>query len=76
MTLTVNELPLRIGDLGVTVSSSPSRDAPALAPSTVTACRVLPAKSRLKRERAWVDVALMVVAASKGVFGACQSKSR
>lgn len=57
-------------------SSSPSRTAAAVVPFTVTVCRALPAKSRSKRERAWVAVALIVVDASKGVEGACQSKSR
>ncbi|WP_240363385.1 hypothetical protein [Streptomyces sp. S1A1-7] len=69
-------LPLASGFAGVITSSSPSRTAVAVVPSTVTVCRVLPAKSRSKRDRAWVAVALTVVAASKGVLGACQSKSR
>lgn len=75
-TTTVKRLPLSRGRAGVMTSSSPSRVVRASAPSTVTERSVFPAKSRLKRDRAWVARALIVALAGNAVRGACQSKSR
>ena len=60
----MNSAPDRSGVAGVTVSSRPSRDTVAPAPSTVTVPTSKPSRSRLNEVRSWVAVARMVVVAS------------
>jgi hypothetical protein len=75
VTATVNVCPCGSPRAGVMTSSPPSRRYRALAPSTMTDPIVLPAKSRSKRDRFWVAVAVIrVVAAIRRVFGVYASE--
>jgi hypothetical protein len=70
LTRTTNSPFLRSGRRGVITSSSPSRRQPARAPSTVTRSRLLPEKSRSKRESDCLARAKIVTVPPIGCDGA------